>query len=99
MAKTLGRKIYQERKVDEPWCIWVIATKEKRRCTADAEIYAEWIPCRSKCFKVKGVSIIDPRTMAAAVNKVCDAYGHPLDAQDTAQIIEELNDLKDGFNH
>ncbi len=100
MAKTLGRKIWQHRKVDEPWCVWVIATKERNKCTCDCEIYAEWIPCRAKKFELKGINIgHDASKLCNAIGKVCKAYSHPLEQEDYDQIIEEINELKDGFKH
>lgn len=100
MAKTLGRKIWQHRKVDEPWCIWVIATKDRNKCTCDAEIYAEWIPCRAKCFKLKGINIARSASqLCQAVGKVCSAYGHRLEQEDYDLIIKEIEELKDGFKH
>lgn len=89
--------IYQERKVAEPWAIHLKATKSQRRIRADTEIYADWLPTKSKRMLLHDTSIVQSRTWLGEVGKILAAYGHPLMERDVEQLEQELKELKESF--
>ena len=89
--------IYQERKVKEPWAIHLKATKLQRRIYVNTEIYADWIPTKSKRMLLCDVSIVQSRTWLCEVGKILAAYKHPLTERDAGQLERELDELKKSF--
>ena len=91
--------IWQKRKVDSPWALYVMARKERRKIRADCKLYADWLNPPNKLFRIVDVSIINPIALIRACIRVCDAYGHPLDESDVDQIRKELQELRESFNY
>ena len=89
--------VYQDRKVTEPWAIHLTARKERRRIRADTEIYADWLPTKSRRMLLYDVPIAQSRTWLGEVGKILAAYGHLLTERDVGQLERELDELKKSF--
>ena len=91
MARVKDFWIYQERRKSVPWAIHIFATKEGRSVRCDFDLFAEWLPIKSKKVTVKDVALYN---VAKWVQDICEKFSVDFTIQDATQIEHDLKLLK-----
>lgn len=91
MARVKDFWIYQERRKSVPWAIHIFATKEGRSIRCDFDLFAEWLPNKSKKVTVKDIALYN---VAKWVQDICEKFSVEFTVQDAAQIEHDLKLLK-----
>lgn len=95
--KTKDFWIWQAAEVAEPWAMKLVMTKERKKFTADVELYADWLPNSSKVFRFADVPLTRNDRLIKEIGHVCKTFGHELTKADVLQIEEELKFFRNQF--
>lgn len=88
------RWIYQDRPTERPWAVLLSVEKRRRRYTAHAAFYADWLNTPERRIDLGGFEADTPRALVEKVGGVCNAYTRPLLAHDVEQLCAELHDMR-----
>lgn len=89
--------VYQDREVDEPWAIYIVARKHYRKIRADTVIYSDLIGNESKSLEIKDISIVSSSMWINEIDRILKAIGMPLDESDINQLKDSLEAVKRSF--
>ena len=95
MSKVQSWWIYQGRRVTEPWTIHVFCTKEGRKIRCDFDLFAEWIPNKSRRLTARDIPTSE--RFIQQVQDICVSLGVEFTESDAQTIREELTEMLKQF--